>query len=248
MATQIWQNLSVVYGEYDLACRAKTVNAPQVTVATKDATVLCNTSGYRDMIATIKSVSWSADVLQDHATGEVDDLLGISSGNWGSSTPLTILPAGIVDNSVAYTFRANHLNYTPVQADVNEIAMATLSGDARQGPVVRGRVLIPSAAYTTSTTGTARQLGAVATGQSLYAALHITAVSGSSPTLDAIVRSDNSGGMSSPTTQITFAQASTASWQWGSAAGPITDDYFDVDFTIGGSTPSFTALVVVGIA
>jgi hypothetical protein len=61
------------------------------------------------------------------------------------------------------------------------------------------------------------------------------------------VESDDNGSMTSATTQITFPQKTFVTSEWLSAAGAITDDYWRVGYTIGGSTPSFNFAVVVGI-
>lgn len=85
-------------------------------------------------------------------------------------------------------------------------------------------------------------------GRYIYAAMHITAVSGTSPTLDMIIRSDDNADMSSPTTKITFAQKSAIGATWGTRiTADIPDTYFQASYTIGGSDPSFTVAVNVAI-
>ena len=87
------------------------------------------------------------------------------------------------------------------------------------------------------------QLGAVASGQIVAASLHVIAASGTS--LDVTVESDSTSGMSSPTTQLTFAQATAIGGQFLSAVGPITDDWWRVSWTVVGG--SFTFVVAIGI-
>ncbi|HEU0139609.1 MAG TPA: hypothetical protein VFQ79_07860 [Bryobacteraceae bacterium] len=60
------------------------------------------------------------------------------------------------------------------------------------------------------------------------------------------VQSGTSGAMSSPVDRITFAAANAVGSQWGSAIGPITDTWFQVSWTITGTTPSFTFICAVG--
>ncbi len=251
MAKQFWQDLSIMYGTYDLACRARSATAPEVTVVAHDTTVLCNTNGYVDQTPALKSARWEAEVFQDFAADQVDQKLGLSSPEFGSYAPLSVLPAGITTGSLAYFFQANNLEYTPLSAAVGDMAMARVAGSTRRGPVVRGQLLIPKTDYTSTDAGTAAQLGAVSASQKLYAALHVFSVSGTSPTLNVLVRSDDDSGMGSATTQITFSEETdaTTGWQWSSADGAIADDWFDVSYTIGGSdTPTFNFAVVVGIA
>jgi hypothetical protein len=55
--------------------------------------------------------------------------------------------------------------------------------------------------------------------------------------------------MSSPTTRVTFSQATGRTSQWATpVAGAITDDWWDISWTIGGTGgPDFTFVAVVGI-
>lgn len=249
MAVQAWTDMSVLFGSLDLACYAKNVEAPAVQANVLDTTAVCVSDDWETAICGIKSVTWSAEVMQDFAADKVDALTGLSGSTLAASTPLSVLPAGVTDGSLAYTFRANQLQYTPLQAQVGELAMASLGGKARQGPVVRGTVLHPpSTARTTTANGTGRQLGALTAAQSLYVALHVTAASGTSPTLDIIVESDDNSGFTTPTTRATLTQVTATGWQWAAVAGAITDDYWRIGYTIGGTTPSFEFCVVAGIA
>ena len=139
------------------------------------------------------------------------------------------------------------LQYTPLTGQVGVLAMGSVSSSLSTGPLVRGRLLHPSnVARTSSGSGTAVQDAAVGSGQTLYAALHVIAASGGSPTLDVIVQSDDNSGFTSATNRITFSQATTTGAQWGSAVGPITDTYWRVTYTVGGSTPSFAFAVTCG--
>ncbi len=249
MAVQNLTNLYAFVGGYNLACRAKSMEVPTVSVEALDATAMCDT--WTKVIAGNKTASWTASVMQDFAADEVDALLGLDNAAFGGTAgqPISVAPAGITGGEVAYAFNASTFSYTPMQASAGEIAMATLSGSGTGSPVVRGTLMDdPTAAVTTTGTGTARQLGAVTTGQRMYAALHVLSASGGTPTLDVVIQSDDNSGMSSATSRITFTQATDITSQWSSVAGAITDDYWRVSYTIGGSTPSFTFAVVLGIA
>jgi hypothetical protein len=129
--------------------------------------------------------------------------------------------------------------------------MGTISGSSSTGPVVRGTLLHPSNVSRTSTsTGTGRQLGAVVAGKSMYAALHVISASGTNPTLAVILQSDDNAGFTTATSRITFstATASANRAQLSSVAGAITDDYWRISYTIGGtSTPTFAFAVTAGI-
>lgn len=149
-------------------------------------------------------------------------------------------------NTVAYMGR--YLNAKFVQnATLGEIARIDGTLTSSQGSLIKGELLVPKAARTTSSNSTARQITDVAAGESVYGALHIFAVSGTTPTLDVVVASDDGAGFGSGTTRLTFPQANAVGSSWQSAAGAITDDYWRVAWTVGGTDPSFTFAVAVGI-
>lgn len=111
-----------------------------------------------------------------------------------------------------------------------------------------GVTLHPLTLRTSSSSGTAVEFAGPTASQKLYAALHVTSVDGTSPTLDVKVQSDDNSSFTTPTDRITFTQASAIGAQWATPlAGAITDDHWRVTWTIGGSSdPEFTFAVVIG--
>ena len=176
----------------------------------------------------------------------IDDTVFATLGS--AATPRSICTAAD-DGGAAYLMRGVTFNYTPIQGSVGELAMCSTDSTVTNGPLVRGKLIHPSSvARTSSSTGTGRQLGAVIAGKSLYAALHVISVSGTSPTLDVIVQSDDNAGFTTPTTRVTFSQTGVVGAQWGSVAGAVTDEYWRISYTIGGSdTPTFAFAVTAGI-
>lgn len=100
-----------------------------------------------------------------------------------------------------------------------------------------------TAALRGALTGTSIQMGAIPTGQRLWAALHV--MSGTFTSLAVTIESDNATGFPSAATALTFSTVSAAGWQFLSAAGPMTDDWFRVKATIGSGTALYC--VVIGI-
>ena len=151
-----------------------------------------------------------------------------------------------VEGSIAYSLQAEQANYVPGAAH-GEIFGFSLELQGRN-PLVRGR-LLGSGIKTSTANGSAFLLGNVPSGSRVWAALHVVAFGGSSPTLDVIVESDAVGDFSgSETTRITFVQATGLGAQFLSANGSITDTNWRIGWTIGGSgSPTFTIFVVVGI-
>lgn len=162
-----------------------------------------------------------------------------------ADVPMSIAAAS-AEGSLAYFFKAQTGLYTP-RGRVGELFRFSVAAHARGGPLVRG-TLMHDAQRTATGNGTARQLGVVSASQSLYAALHVVAVAGTLPTLDVTIESDDAEGFPSATPQITFAEASAVGAEYATPiAGVITDDWWRVAWTLGGTSPDFTFAVVVGI-
>lgn len=190
----------------------------------------------------LKNIALQHEGFWNGGTGNVDDALFSQVGL--TDVPTTVAPLTGAEGELAYTFLTTKGSYSP-GASVGDVLPFSVSADG-SGLLIRG-TLIHNATKTTTGTGTAFQLGQVSAVQKLYASLHVLAVSGGSPTLDVLVQSDTVG-FPSPLTKVTFSQAVAIGSQWSvPLAGAITDDYWRVSYTIGGSTPSFLFAVTVGI-
>lgn len=181
---------------------------------------------------------WQAD----SAAPKIDDIFYSKIGL--TDVLATVAPNG-ADGDPAYFFKAMFANYK-LSGDPGEYLPFDIEAKSAAS-LIRGTVL-HTAAKTATGTGTSRQIGATSAAQKVYAGLHVIAASGTTPTLDVIVRSAAASNMASPTTRFTFAQKTAIGSQWLTPiSGAITDQWWDVSFTIGGTTPSFTFIVVVGI-
>lgn len=132
--------------------------------------------------------------------------------------------------------------------DVAAYAMA-LQSDA---PMIDGKLLFPKASVGSSSTGTVVAMTGPTASQYLYAALHVFDITGTSPTLDVKIQSAALVGFGSPTDRVTFTQATGSSdntSQWATpVAGAITDGFWRVSYTVGGSSsPTFQFAVVAGV-
>lgn len=208
----------------------------------KDATVFGNTARTNKpgLFTTQVSVQGYADM-----TGYDADLFDIYDN--ATTAPISIAPTS-ADGDTAYTMQSLTATLSPLGASVGDMAAVSLEASGTGGVrPVRGLILHPETARTATAVGTGRQLGAVSATQSVYAALHVVTAS-AADTLDVIVQSDDNAGFTSPTTRLTFTQATGQTAEWKSAAGAITDDYWRVSYTIAGTSPSFTFAVVCGIA
>lgn len=162
--------------------------------------------------------------------GKVDDR---SWADLGGLTGWTIAPSSSAAGSLAYLMKAMRGKYIQggQVGDINPY-----SADCKSDwPLVRGLMLHPSGTARSSTgNGTAVQVSAVSATQYLYSSLHVLSVSGTA-TLTATIESDVDNTFASPATQITFTLASAISGEILRTAGAITDTWYRVKYTIGGT-------------
>lgn len=177
-------------------------------------------------------------------TDEVDDVLW---SKLGTANTLISVGATGADGSVGYFTKFMQLS-EGLGGNIGDAFGFQASGCGQGYKLVRGYYLAPAASRTSSASGTAKEISAVSATQKVYAILHVFSASGTSPTLDVIVESDDATGFSSAETRISFTQATDVTSELKSADGAITDDCWRVGWTIGGSdTPTFNFAVLVGI-
>lgn len=243
MAVQYIGDMLVIDGSIDLAGVGKVINLTN-EVNPLDTTPL-STTGWTTLIGGNKTGMVDIELMADYDNNAADDT------EWGylgtSSVPKSIV-LGSADGSPAYLMNGINLSHQVIGGQVGELAMARVSGRQSGSPVVRGKLLHAlTTARTSSSTGTGRQLGAVSATKRLYAALHVTAASGSTPSLTVKIQSDDNGAFSSATDRITFTASTARDYQFSSVAGAITDDYWRISYTISGSGASFNFAVSAGI-
>lgn len=153
-------------------------------------------------------------------------------------------------SGVSYFFNAIGGTYE-IGTEVGEIMPFSLNAGAT-GNLVRGQVAhnARETAETSTDAGTGAQLGAVASGQKLYALLHVVESDGSGDqTLDLIIESDDNAGFTSGVTRLTFTQVTTGTTsELLELDGALTDDYYRASWTIAGTgSPSFKFVVLFGV-
>lgn len=159
--------------------------------------------------------------------------------------PLTWSPDG-ADGGLAEFMLVSQGEYA-VQRRIGEMLGFTFGAEARKRPLVRGTILAPLAIRTAGGNGVGRNLGAVAAAQSLYAVLHVTAFTGTTPSLSVIVQSAPAADFVAPVTRATFTAATTVGSQYVVVPGPIADPWWRVAWTITGTGPSFRFAAAIGI-
>lgn len=241
MATYVIENCKLYVAQYDFSGDTNQVRLTAEVEEKEDTNF--DSGGSREYLAGLRTSQAEHNGFVDLTDDGVDEILfdKVAAAN----TPMTICPTDGSDGEIAYALQSLVANYAPGES-IGEVMAFTVTARG-DGPLVRGTIMV-AGAKTTTGAGTARQLGAVTATQKLYAVLHVVAASGTNPTLDVVVQSDDAEGMGSPTSRITFTQATVITSEWATPVdGAITDDWWQISYTIGGTNPSFTFLVVVGI-
>lgn len=226
--------------QYDLSGDLNVI-ALEATGELKDATRLTD-AGHR-RLAGLKQSQLEARGYWQAGVGLVDEALFTKLGL--ADVPLSVAVKDGVAGDNAYLFRAA-IGIYEMGGQIGEVSPFRASAEGSAGEVLARGLVLHNATQTATGVGTAFNLGAIASGQTLYAALHVlTVVSGT--TLSARLESDDASGFLSPTTRLTFTAQTAAGSEWKTLAGPITDAWWRVGFTISGPSPSFAFIVTAGI-
>jgi hypothetical protein len=251
MATEIISNALVLAGGYNLSGVMNAVTLSE-GAEHKDATVLESTGRVRKPGLT-------------SATARLEGFFeGVAEGGLAAGLALTDIPFSVVhknvENEVAYLFKALWAEMVPMGGAVGDMARMSLTAESSSGAVaapvagalrrsvIRGILGTHQTAAIATGTSTPFQLGAVSATQYLYAALHVYGAS-DADTLDVVLESDALATFLSPTTQLSFAQKTGIGSEWATpiVGAPITDEWWRVKYTIGGTLPSFAFAVTFGI-
>ncbi len=244
MSKQILTDVRLFIGGADLSGWSNKVEIKR-SVENKETTNF-RSGGAKERIGGLSSCEvnvegqWEAGdpSLPDDA---IDAVLGVVG-------PWTLSPNDATVGSLAYIVNALEGEYTMLGqvGDVAPFKANAMSSLAR----ARGLYLHPPGTPRTATgTGTITQMVAVPAGRTLVASLHVLSISGTgTPTITARVEADNAVGFPSAVTVATFAAQTAVGSQSVRVAGPITDDWYRVGYTISGTTPSFLFVVAIGVA
>lgn len=200
-----------------------------------DTTALDDTA--RNRLGGLKDVALSAAGYFDAA--EPDASLFSAVGV--SDSLITTCPTTTLGDT-SFFFRAVLGDYSPIQGAVGEVLGFELNAAAYLGDLIRG-TLMENGEETGTGNGTGRNLGAVASGQSVFAGVHITAITGD---WDIILESDADNTFATPTTRVTFAGQTAIGDLFDSVAGAITDTWWRLRF-VENTAGSITLAASVGI-
>jgi hypothetical protein len=241
MAEQILQNCDILVGGYNWTTQHNQVTVNAGREAKDKSAFRGNTRIYKPGL---KTVDYSTQFFYDaDATNiQIDDEFWSNIDD--SGVPLTVWPAGADEGNLGYgsVIAKSAYNLAGVHGEL-------FTGTMNAGPA--GELWHPTSlidhltARTSTADGSSVQVGAVSATQSVMAFLQVILVSGTSPTLDVTVESDDDTGFASAATRFTFVQKTAVGYEVMAAVnGAITDDWWRVSYTIGGSdTPTFKFLV-----
>lgn len=234
MSEQIFSQGLLFLGALDLKAKIRET-ALVITSEVQDVTAL--EDGSRNRLGGLKDVSLSAAGYFDAA--EPDASLFASVGV--SDSLITVAPKATLGER-AFFFRAVVGEYSPITGAIGEVLGFELNAASYLGDLIRG-TLMENGEQTASANGTGRQLGAVTSGQSIYAGLHITAITGD---WDIVLESDDNSGFTTATTRHTFSGQTAIGDLFASVAGAITDDWWRFRF-VENSAGSITLAASLGI-
>ncbi|MDE2103671.1 MAG: hypothetical protein KGL39_40915 [Patescibacteria group bacterium] len=229
-------NAMLVLGGNNLSGIMNAVALSYKAVALENTRFGANT---KNMLGGLKEVSVSAKGYWDSA---YDAALFSDVGN---GDIITAAAQGGTEGNVAYFLQVLAAEYQ-TGTKVGENLPFSLTADA-QGNLIRGLIAANRTGITASGTGTGFNLGAVASGQSLWAALHVLSATGTTPSLEMVIQGASSNTFSAPTSVLTFAPMAVPGALFASVAGPLAETWYRGDWTITGTTPDFAFLLAMGI-
>ncbi len=180
-------------------------------------------------------------------SGFMDPSLNVTALNAkfaNAVTLVTVAPAG-TSNDTAFMLRSLESEIKGPGLQIGNMAKhdAHFASANLEGPLL-GKLIVPSTLVSTTGTGTVQNNGAAITGQSVYGFLHVVGRTGTAA-IAATLKSAALVGFGSPTTRLTFATLSAIGADYQTVAGPITDAFWRVDYTITGAG---TITFAVGMA
>ncbi len=232
--------------EFDISCFVNNIDLTQ-DIDLPEVTTFCDDT--RRYINGLKNATGSlGGFIDDDADTGIDAILQ-ATFNVPTSSIWTDAPNGFTVGNFVYLFRALINSYNTTQpVDGVEAFTADLQLD---GDLSRGFSLHANAAEIVSGTSASIDLqnsqgydGAVTSTTGFVAHLHVCAVSGTVPTLDVLLEDSPDDMVFTGIAGGGFAQNTAIGCErLETTAGATVDQFVHADWTIAGTTPSFTFVV-----
>lgn len=235
MSHSVISGSRVYFGGYDLS---GDVNQATATLRAEALDDTCMGDDTRTRLAGLQDVSLSWSGFYEPATNDLPAFDGV-----GTLPILTLLPQGIVAESVAYTWQGLAVEYGPTNGAVGDLASFAATAEGSAVDTIRGSVVQALATVTGSGNGTAYELGAVGAAEQVIGVLHVMAVTGTDVVVT--VESDDNEDFTSATTRLTFSTATGVTAEIKTASGAITDTWWRITYAVTGTSASiFVSLAI----
>ena len=225
----------IIYGANPLAAILRTVS-PSTSIDMLETTSLADTA--KTFLPGLKDASLSVDGLFDNTTAagsfQVNVLSNISAT---SSVPTSVASSGFALGNSVFLMNAKTITYE-VSSAVADLVSFSMSLGSATAPGL-GVSLGDLASITATANGTSVDNAAGTTNGGI-ANLHITEVSGTTPTMTVIIQ--HSTNNSTFTTLASFTAATAVTSESISFTGTV-NRYVRAQYTVGGTSPSFTCQV-----
>ena len=232
------QSTRLLYGANAITSTVRSAS-PKFNASMLEVTTLADSS--KAFVPGINEWSLNVDGVFDSATGAGTVFDQMTSPLASSTTvPASVAVAGFAVGNPVWLVPAKTITYE-VKAQVEGVVQYSLALGAASAPDI-GYSLADLAAVSATANGTTVDTGA-ATTVGWLAHLHITAVSGTTPSLTAVVQHSTNG--SAWTTLGTFTAATAIGSQVLTGTG-ATNRYLRIQWTVSGTTPSFTVQASAG--
>lgn len=237
------QNVRLLIDGADIAGFASSASL-NGQIAVLDSTPL-NANGWRQRLYGLSEASLQVEGFAAFDTTDIDGLLPATSLGQNVVT-FNPINAGDTIGDPAFIMTARTSMRKPLSGAVGEVAGSGYDWSS-VSRFVRGQVIHPLAARTATGSGTAVAFTTPTTGQSIWAAFHVSAVAGAGTVTFTIQTDDNAGFTSATTRYTSAALAAARTAEFGSVAGPFAGEtHIRVGYTISGFT-SVTFQVATGV-
>ena len=226
---------TMLYGTNAMAAYLRSVS-PSASVEMLDVTTLADTA--KAFVPGLEDYTLNIDGLFDTTTSAGSIWANITSAiNAGSIVATTVSSNGFAVGNSVWVLPARTINYE-VSGAVADVVGFTMSLGAGS-PANVGVSLADLSAITATANGTTVDNSA-SSSNGCVAQIHVTAVSGTSPTMTAIVQHSTNG--STWATLGTFTAITGTTSEVITTTGTV-NRYVRAQYTVGGTTPSFTCQV-----
>lgn len=227
------QQARILYGSQAISSVVRSVQ-PTASRDMIEVTTLADTG--KAFIPGLTEWQLTVDGVFDNTTGAGSVLDQMTSPLASATTvAASIAPSGFTAGNPVWLVPAKTVTYE-VQAQVANAVEYSLALGAGSAPGI-GISLADLAAVTATGTG-GSQDNTTSSTNGFLAHLHVTAVSGTTPNLTAVVQHSSNG--STWATLGTFTAATAATSEFITGTGTV-NRYVRISWTVTGTTPSFTA-------